>query len=75
METPDFLYVLPPANFPSLSNVLFPLLPISLPGRHFRNCDQRIDSQQYSPFSKQLVTRCRAGHCPHLGNVRVRYRW
>ena len=52
-------------------NVLFSLLLIGVPWGHFRNCSQRIDSQQHPAIGKQLITRCRTGHCPHFSDIHV----
>src|SRR5918999_5680120 len=38
---------------------------------HFCNCSERIDSQQHPAVSKQLITGCCAGHCPHFSNLSV----
>src|ERR671914_2260153 len=38
---------------------------------HIRDCRQWIDSQQFPPRSKQLITGCCAAHYPHFSNISV----
>jgi hypothetical protein len=52
------------------------LLPfLTAPCCHFRNCCQRIDSQQHPASSKELITGCCAGRCPYLTYISVGCQW